>query len=140
MMTRSAKTAAFLAGTVVTAGLLTATPASALGNETFGCQTSPGPAGPYLGNCHNSAKYGPGPFSAGFLVQGAAAGTTYTWTVPAGYQVLAGTCTSTSSGCRVDNLVGDTGVVVSVKLSQGGQSRTLSATAVIAQVCGDVFC
>ncbi|WP_146060367.1 hypothetical protein [Amycolatopsis sp. CA-128772] len=60
--------------------------------------------------------------------------------MPAGYQILAGSCTSTSPGCRVDNLSGDDFVTVSVKLQQGGQSKTMTATAIILQVCGDVYC
>lgn len=118
--------------------VLAAGPASALGGETFGCRISPGPAGSYSSNCHNSAKYH-APYSAGFLVQGAAAGTTYAWTVPAGRQIAPGTC-GTTAGCRIDNLSGDDFIPVSVTLTQGSAAETLTAYATIIPVCGNVYC
>ncbi len=134
------KSAALVSTVLLAAGVgvLTAGPASALGGETYGCQVSPGPVGSYTGNCHNSAKFH-GPYSAGFSVGGAAAGTTYTWHVPAGYQTAPGLC-GTTSGCRVDGLTGDDEVTVSVTLTQDGATETLSATAFILAVCGDVYC
>ncbi|WP_410622814.1 hypothetical protein [Amycolatopsis sp. cmx-8-4] len=134
------KSAALVSTVMLAAGIgvLTAGPAAALGGETYGCQVSPGPVGSYTGNCHNSAKFH-GPYSAGFAVGGAAAGTTYTWHVPAGYQTAPGLCTTTA-GCRVDGLTGDDEVTVSVTLTQNGATETLSATAFILAVCGNVYC
>jgi hypothetical protein len=132
-----------LTATILLAGgwsVLSAGPAAALGGETYGCQISPGPVGTYTGNCHNNPKFR-GPYSAGFVVGGAAAGTTFTWHVPAGYQTAPGLCT-TGAGCRVDNLPGgsDSRVTVSVTLTQGGATETLTATAIVNAVCGTVYC
>jgi hypothetical protein len=43
-------------------------------------------------------------------------------------------------GCRIDGLTGDDEVTVSVTLTQDGATETLSATAIILAVCGNVCC
>jgi hypothetical protein len=113
---------------VVFLGLLSASPASALGGESLACAWSgQGYANPCSG-------YGPaGSYSVKFQVLNTSGTYSYAWTVPAAYAgAITGGCTSTSSYCQLTATVQNGGALrikVSVQLTQGGSSETLTAIA-----------
>lgn len=126
---------AALALTVVSTGS-----ASALGGEQLGCRFLPSSSGAYTnGTCRNQVK------SAVYDIEYQVADTTGTgigtsWSVPAGYPVLGG-CTANSLGCEISaHSTTDQNITVSVVVTQGGASETLSATAIVLAVCGSIFC
>jgi hypothetical protein len=134
-MTR--KLLALLAALAATLGLtvMGGGNASALGGEWLGCQVGPGSNGTYSQLCRNN---GPtlGGYEAEFKVQNETAPSTYSWSVPASYQssIVYG-CTSTSSSCAVSLSNSDQDLWVSVTLTQGGASSTLTSRARILQTC-----
>lgn len=79
-------------------------------------------------------------YTIAFEVQGGSGTYTYTWTYPSGYTVSG--CTSASSSCSLGGVTAthDVDLAVTVVIHQGSSSATLSASAAIAQVCGDSFC
>ncbi|MDQ2836554.1 MAG: hypothetical protein M3Y42_18775 [Actinomycetota bacterium] len=130
-----------LAALVSACGLAVVTSgnASALGGETLGCRVIAGT--PYYQDCYN-----PGPsdtyYVVNFLVQNETGASTYTWYIsgaPSGSSIADG-CTSTANQCAVS--VPRTGgdVYVSVVLTQGASSETLSSHADIEDYCGPVLC
>ena len=123
-----------------TAGLVaTASPAQAFGNEVLGCRFSPGPAVAWTNPCQNLR--GASKYNAGFWLQNLS-GPGYTfswsWTGPV-IGVFVG-CTSTSSDCGLWVPNTDDVVEVTVTYSQGGQTSSRTATAIIRQFCGNVLC
>jgi hypothetical protein len=115
--------------------------ASALGGEWLGCLVEPNSNGTYSQLCRNNTGGTLGGYEAEFRVQNETAPSTYTWSVPASYQssIVYG-CTSTSSFCAVSLSNYDQDLWVSVTLTQGGASSTLSSRARILQTCGSSYC
>jgi hypothetical protein len=66
---------------------------------------------------------------------------TFSWSWSGGpvLGIVAG-CTSTSDGCGLLVANSDTAVTVTVTYSQGGQTASQSATAIIRLFCGSVLC
>jgi hypothetical protein len=126
---------------VAIAGIFaTASPALAFGGETFGCRVSPGPATAFTNPCTN--KVGATTYNAGFFLQNlSGAGYRFSWSWSGGpvLGIVAG-CTSTDDGCGLRVANSDTRVQVTVTYSQGGQTASRSATAIIRQFCGKVLC
>ncbi|HEX9338711.1 MAG TPA: hypothetical protein VF892_22630 [Pseudonocardiaceae bacterium] len=130
--------AAFVAALALTA--VATGSASALGDEQLGCRLLPSSVGTYTnGTCRAQLK------SAVYDIEYQVASTTgsgigISWSVPAGYPILGG-CTSSSLGCEISARSNtDQNITVSVVLTQGGASETLSATAIVIAVCGQTFC
>ena len=116
--------------------------ATALGGETFGCRVAPGPWTPYQEYCQNS--WYADEYNVGFAVENVTGPATYSWSIPAPYtsMIYVG-CTSSSYDCAI--MVPNNGshtVSVSVTITQGGASRTLSATGFVTyfQNCGEYYC
>jgi hypothetical protein len=124
-----------------TAGIVaTASPAQAFGGEILGCRVSPGPATAFTNPCTN--KRGAATYNAGFWLQNLSGpGYTFSWSWSGGpvLGIVAG-CTSTDDGCGLRVANSDTSVHVTVTYSQGGQTASRSATAIIRQFCGSVLC
>ncbi|GIH09321.1 hypothetical protein Rhe02_73880 [Rhizocola hellebori] len=124
-----------------TAGITaTASPAQAFGGEVLGCRVSPGPATAFTNPCLN--KKGAATYNAGFWLQNLSGpGYTFSWSWTGGpvLFIVAG-CTSTSDGCGLAVANSDTIVRATVTYSQGGQTGSQTATAVIRQFCGSVPC
>jgi hypothetical protein len=110
--------------------------ASALGGEWLGCQVGPGSDGTYSQRCRNSGPTINGWYQVDLAVQNETAPSTYSWSLPVGYQssVLSG-CTSTSSSCSLLVPSSDQRFDVSVTLTQGGASSTLTASVSIMEYC-----
>lgn len=130
------------AGTLAAASLnvAAASPAAAFGGETYGCRLSPGSVLTWDVLCSNSrpsARY-----NAGFAVLNTSGEYTYQWTINGDYLSIVAGCTATSSGCTVALPGSDTDSILSVTVtySQGGQSATRTAWAVVNRYCGNVFC
>jgi hypothetical protein len=118
----------------------TASPAQAFGGEVLGCRVSPGPATAFTSPCVN--KVGAATYNAGFWLQSLSGpGYTFSWSWSGGpvLGIVAG-CTSTSDGCGLLVANSDTFVHVTVTYSQGGQTASQSATAIIRQFCGNALC
>ena len=124
-----------------TAGIVaTASTAQAFGGEILGCRISPGPATAYTNPCLN--KTASATYNAGFWLQNlSGTGYTFSWSWTGGpvLGIVAG-CTSTSDGCGLLVANSDTRVQATVTYSQGGQTASQSATAIIRQYCGSVLC
>jgi hypothetical protein len=142
-ITHMRKTLSLLAVAACTAllGLVSASPASALGGESLGCFVTPNTRQSYSTWCTNrvpSSSYG-----VDFRVLNRTGTYSYAWNVPAewaGY--VSPGCTSTSADCWItvpastDSQV----ITVSVQLTQGGSSLTLTATADIEPWCNGQPC
>lgn len=109
----------------------------ALGSESLGCFVNSGVPGVYTSEC---LAANPQPsYDVVFQVLGESGSYTFSWSVGGG-TIVAG-CTSTSDSCIIHVLSNRLQIIpVSVTLSQGGQQRTVSATAEIEPVCGNDFC
>lgn len=116
----------------------TSGPAAALGGETLGCRIAPVLGDPpFTPNCTNhmpAQTYG-----VGFLVSGLVGTYTFSWQLPAGYTPVSGFC-GDSDQCAINVRNTDQTIPVSVTLTQGGASETLSSLAIINQFCGSVLC
>jgi hypothetical protein len=134
-MTRLAVCAlAAAAGTMVSAS-----PARAFGGETFGCRVSPGAVLTWQNPCHNNRPASV--YNAGFNVNNlSGSGYTFSWSYSGPVLYVVAGCTSTSSGCGLAVANSDAAISVTVTYSQGGQSASRSAIAVIRQYCGNVLC
>lgn len=125
-----------VADSVVFLGLVAASPASALGGESLGCTVNPGGSSTYANRC---SSYGPaGNYQVQFQVLNGTGTYSYAWTVPATNAGITGGCTSTSSYCTLTTAApanGGESSRVSVQLTQGGSSETLTATAVLQTEC-----
>jgi hypothetical protein len=130
-----------LLATTLGLSLISAGSASALGGESLGCQVNPGSNGTYSQLCRNSPSGTLGGYEAEFRVQNETAPSTYSWSVPSSYQssIVHG-CTSASSSCALSLGNYDQSVTVSVTLTQGGASATLTSRAAILQTCGSSYC
>ncbi|MGN9769154.1 hypothetical protein ACTMS2_28770 [Micromonospora sp. SD12] len=125
---------------VATLGLATASPAAAFGGETFGCRVAPGTIFTWETTCLNSKPATM--YNVGFAVLNTAGSYTYSWTVTGPYEYVITGCTTTSYDCAVAVRGGsnDSEITASVTYSQGGQSATRSATAIIRGYCGSYLC
>jgi hypothetical protein len=138
MMRRLAATTMVGAVAVATA-LMPATNANALGGETLGCRVAPGaPTAPYSEGCGNGGPSSSG-YTIGFLVQNTSGTYAYAWSIPGYSSVYAG-CTSTSNSCTIKVTSAPREYDMSVTLSQGGSSETLTAYADIEPWCGREPC
>lgn len=120
--------------------LATASPAAAFGQETFGCRLSPGTVLTWKTLCTNSKPSSR--YNAAFDVHNTSGDYSYSWTIDGDYTSIIGGCTATSSTCAVA-LPGsstDSMVSVTVTYSQGEQSATRTAHAVVLMYCGTVYC
>ena len=104
-------------------GVLPAGSANALGGEWLGCRISP-PSSTYTGSYCETSQVA-NSYGVSFAVQNGSGAYTYAWTLNGQYQSPVG-CTSTTYYCDV-----------TVAITQGGQSLTLSAEAYFDAVCWD---
>lgn len=123
---------------VASLSVVTATPAAAFGQESFGCRIAPGTILDFHPSCYNNRPATT--YSVGFAVLNTSGTYTYSWSISGPYQYVITGCTSTSSGCAVAAPNEDAGIHVTVTYSQGGQSATKSATAIIRRFCGNYLC
>lgn len=123
-------------------GLVAPSPAGALGGESLGCFVTPNSHQSYPNRCTNpvaSNSYG-----VDFRVLNGTGSYSYAWSVPAewaGY--FSPGCTSTSADCWLTGIPASTDsqvITVSVRLSQGGSSVTLTATADLEPSCNGQPC
>ncbi|MEO6703651.1 MAG: hypothetical protein ABI140_09665 [Jatrophihabitantaceae bacterium] len=139
---RTILTALAVAGTLATSALAAAAPAAALGGESFGCYVSPShrPPAPNYFCANNNMPYSS--YSATYVLSGLSGSYGYAWAIPAGLtSKISMGCTSTDSYCTLGNLTPIVGeFYVSVTISQGGQSSTLTADTYIAPWCGNDWC
>lgn len=132
-----------LAAAVIAFGapVLSLSAASAASGPTLGCNVQPSGGDNFTRTCGTNQPANP--YDVTYLVQGGTG--TFSWTVPSSapgpVKVIDG-CTSTSDLCviQVSAVETDERPTVSVVVTQGGSSVTLSATAIINAVCGKVFC
>jgi hypothetical protein len=113
--------------------------ASAASSPSLGCNIQPSTGDnfdQFCGTSDAASTYG-----VTYLVPGGTGTFSYAWTVPNSGTVALG-CTSTSNTCVIDVSANeeDRRLTASVVVTQDGSSATLSATALINAVCGDVFC
>jgi hypothetical protein len=128
--------------TVCTAfiGLVSPSPATALGGESLGCAVFPSSSNTYhSGRCTNlspASSYG-----IDFRVLNGSGTYSYAWSVPSEGQIHSG-CTSTSFDCWVYVSAETYSVYVteSVVLTQNGSSVSLTATADIEPWCNGQPC
>jgi hypothetical protein len=129
-----------LAALATTLGLMvpTATTASAFTNEWLGCAVTGG-NWYYTSPCSGGASSGS--VILDFKVMDETASSTYNWAVPSDLvsRIFDG-CTSTSNRCEIQVGRGSRYVTVSVTLTQGGASETLSTTASVEPWCGSGPC
>ena len=119
--------------------VVSAAPARAFGGETFGCRVAPGTILTWTTPCRNNRPASV--YNAGFNVNDLS-GTDYTfsWSYSGPVLYVVGGCTSTASGCGLAVANSDAIISVTVTYSQGGQSATRTARAIIRQYCGNVLC
>ncbi len=128
-----------MAAAALASAVFSVSPAMAAG-PTLACNFSPG-NGKYLsGLCENGTPAFS--YTLTWLVQGAAGGSTYSWTHPG--NAVAG-CTSTSDDCAISVSGRATKTfTATVVVTQGGTHTTLSESADVEPVCaspdGPVFC
>jgi hypothetical protein len=124
--------------TTVGMTIFSAGSASALGGETMGCLITGGPAY-YYNPCVGGTSSGS--VTIDYLVMDETAPSTYSWAVPSVYlSKITDGCTSTTNYCQLTVGRGGKEITVSVTLSQGGATATLSATASIEPMCGNQWC
>jgi hypothetical protein len=123
-----------------TTGIIASTsPAQAFGGETFGCRVSPGTVLAWTNPCYNNKPAST--YNAGFNVNNlSGSGYTFSWSYDGPVLYVVSGCTSTSSGCGLAVANSDAFISVTVTYSQGGQSATQSANAIIRQYCGPYLC
>jgi hypothetical protein len=117
----------------------TATSASALGGEWLGCYTYPGDGYYHSDGCITGSS--DSQIVLDFVVMDETAPSTYSWAVPSTWVPnISDGCTSSTNYCQL--IVGRGGkiVTVSVTLSQGGATETLSSTVDIEPMCGGAWC
>lgn len=125
--------------TVAAAVIVSASPASAFGGETFGCRVSPGTILTWQNPCYNNRPADV--YNAGFNVNNlSGTGYTFSWSYSGPVLYVVSGCTSTASGCGLAVANSDAFIHVTVTYSQNGQSATQSASAVIRQYCGTELC
>ncbi|HEV2886695.1 MAG TPA: hypothetical protein VGX49_07290 [Jatrophihabitans sp.] len=129
-----------LATLAATLGLMvpTATTSSALGGEWLACGMTGGPnyyASPCVGGSSS------GPVVINFAVLYETGSSTYSWAVPAVYvpNINEG-CTSNSNYCQLIVGRGSKQILMSVTLTQGQATETLSTNAYVEPYCGDTWC
>ncbi|HET6209327.1 MAG TPA: hypothetical protein VFD94_03035 [Jatrophihabitans sp.] len=119
-------------------GLVSAGPAAALGGESLGCVVNPNPHPLTFSNpCGDPAPPNQSnQFQVTFRVLNGSGSYSYAWSVPSPWsgQIISG-CTSSSIDCTFTASNTYQNITVSVTLTQGGSSETLSATAEIDPWC-----
>jgi hypothetical protein len=135
--------AALAAGLTVALSLSVgaASPAAAIGGETFGCRVSPGSDFEWRQVCHNTMPASR--YNAGFALQNLSGGDyTFDWRIEGRYTSIFVGCTATSSSCGVwtPGSSSESEVTVTVTYTQNGQSATRSATAYIFAYCSWGLC
>jgi hypothetical protein len=130
---------ALAAAAAIVFSVVPATAASATSGPVLACRVEPNSVGTFEpGFCGTNRAASS--YTIAFEVQGGSGTYTYTWSYPSGYTVYG--CTSASDSCSVEGVSAahDVNIGVTVVIQQGSSSATLSASAAIAQVCGDSFC
>ena len=123
------------------AGVLTvcAGPAAAIPGEQLGCRVSPPGTGTFTApECLTNVASGS--YSLSFAVLGGSGTYGHSWNTN-GRPPQSG-CLATTNFCNLRTVAvgGDQFITVSVVITQAGQSATLSATAFVPAVCGQVLC
>lgn len=131
------------AALALAAPIATAGSAAAFGGESLACTITPGGGGIYLNDCSTATPASA--YGVTYKVQNGTGTYTYAWTVPtAGAGVITGEtgCTSSSPTCSIGVKPGasDRILTATVVISQGGSQATLTSTADIPAVCGNVLC
>ena len=116
-----------------------ASPAQAVGGETIGCRISPGEAD-FHDPC--TTQVSASTYSVAFLVQGATAGSTFTWSLSGPYVGPLGGCGSADNYCTmyVHGAGSDRRITANVTVSYAGQSVGLWTRATIPALCGPYLC
>jgi hypothetical protein len=139
MTSRIRRTMAHLAVWVLaaTAGIVgNASPAQAFGGETFGCRIT---TVTWSTPCYNTR--GGSSYTAGFNVLNlSGTGYTFSWSYSGDYLYVKSGCTPADSGCGLAMAYTDGFASVTVTYSQGGQTASKSAVAIVRQFCGPVLC
>jgi len=125
--------------TVVAGSLINAGSGWALGAEGLGCRVLPGSTNTFSPNCSNNQPASS--YEVDFAVQGETAPSTYNWSRPTRYAVVSG-CSSSTNWCYLSVPGGsiDRSVTVSVTLTQGAASETLTSHATITAYCNGQPC
>lgn len=119
--------------------IVSASPASAFGSETFGCRVAPGTVLIWQDPCYNNQPADV--YNAGFNVNDlSGTGYTFSWSYSGPVLYVISGCTPTASGCGLAVENSDAIIHVTVTYTQNGQSATKSANAVIRQYCGNYLC
>jgi len=117
-----------IAGLIVIAPILSATPASAA-SLSMGCNIQPSSNDNFTTAC--TTIYAVSSYTVGYYVQGGTGTYTYSWTPPVDRTILAG-CTSTSASCVISTgAQRDQILTASVVVTQGSSQTDFSATAFI---------
>jgi hypothetical protein len=109
------------------------TPARAFGAEVLGCDAGSGWTANACSGYGESADTNSTDIEIYYAVHNLSGTYTYAWTIPSSASVYSG-CTPTASTCNIEvygSYPATHYYTVSVKLTQSGRSRTLSATATI---------
>lgn len=125
--------------TTVGGSLASAGNASALGGEWLGCRVLPASTNTFSSGCSNSQPAST--YEVTFAVQNETAPSTYSWSRPSKYAVVSG-CSATQNWCSLSVPGGtfDRTVTVSVTLTQGAATETLSTQAGIGAYCNGQPC
>jgi hypothetical protein len=119
--------------------LVSAGSASALGGEWLGCRVLPASTNTFSDGCSNSRPATS--YEVTFAVQNGTASSTYSWSRPSNYPVTSG-CSSTQNWCSlsVPGRTFDQTLTVTVTLTQGTASETLTTQAWIGAYCNGQPC
>lgn len=107
---------------------LTISPAHAFGSETLGCIISPSQATTVTPSC--STTIGSSSYNITYQVNNLSGNDTFAWSVPDGYPITLG-CTSTAIDCAISAPGTFQRIKVSVVITQGSSSETLTSRALI---------
>jgi len=140
MLCRRAIRGLAVLGATIALALSLAPPASAIGNETFGCRIAPGTEFQWYEYCTNTKPATL--YNVAFAVQNTSGSYTYSWAIGGPYQYVITGCTSTSPTCAVAVPGGQTDkeITGTVTFTQDGQSVTRNAYAYVHGYCGGQYC
>lgn len=120
-----------LSAVIATAAAVTAltiSPAHAFGSETLGCIISPSQATTVTQSCTTTIQSSS--YNITYQVNNLSGNDTFAWSVPAGYPITLG-CTSTAIDCAISAPDTFQRIKVSVVITQGSSSETLTSRALI---------
>jgi hypothetical protein len=131
-----------IAAMTILFGVLSTGTAAAFGSEQLGCRVIPSSIYQPIDSPSCAYTYAPNPnYNISYVVQNGSGTYSYAWSVPSPYsgQILNG-CGSADNWCQIYASNNDAEITVSVTITQGSNQRTISATAEVAQWCGNYLC